>query len=141
MDELIRLLHDKSASLVVRSANGRVSFYFGRGVSDLHRLFSESPETLKGACLADKVVGKGAAALMIKAGVEKVHADLASESAVSLCCKYGLDFACDTVVPYIINRKKDGKCPVETLCGDETDIEELYCRINAFVTENYLKNK
>ncbi len=35
-----------------------------RGVADLFRLQHEEPQLLRGAFIADKVVGKGAAALM-----------------------------------------------------------------------------
>ena len=35
-----------------------------RGVADLFRLLREEPQLLRGAFIADKVVGKGAAALV-----------------------------------------------------------------------------
>ena len=41
-----------------------------RGVADLFRLLREEPQLLRGAFIADKVVGKGAAALMVLGGVE-----------------------------------------------------------------------
>ena len=98
-----------------------------------HRVFPQ-PEILRDAEVADKVVGKGAAALMIKAGVKKVHGDVVSNAAFELFKMYGTDISYDSLVPHIINRKKDGQCPVETLCGDCTDIDELYCRIADFIS-------
>lgn len=134
MEDLVRLLHEKNASLAVRSRSGAVSFHYGRGVSDLARLINKQPEILRDAEVADKVVGKGAAALMIKAGVKKVHGDVVSNAAFELFKMYGTDISYDSLVPHIINRKKDGQCPVETLCGDCTDIDELYCRIADFIS-------
>ena len=52
-----------------------------RGVKDLYRLLEEEPELLDGAFVADKVVGKGAAALMILGGIGELHADVISRPA------------------------------------------------------------
>lgn len=49
-----------------------------RGVADLFRLLHEEPQLLRGAFIADKVVGKGAAALMVLGGVEGLFADVVS---------------------------------------------------------------
>ena len=60
--QLIDLLHVEACSCVIR--NGDVTRIFReRGVKDLYRLLEEEPELLDGAFVADKVVGKGAAAL------------------------------------------------------------------------------
>lgn len=69
MEDLIRLLHGGDHSLVV--ANGNVYTFNGRGVTDLYALLREDPGFLKGASIADKVVGKAAAALMILGGVKR----------------------------------------------------------------------
>ena len=52
-----------------------------RGVADLFRLQHEEPQLLRGAFIADKVVGKGAAALMVLGGVEGLFADVVSRPA------------------------------------------------------------
>ena len=62
MEDLINLLHEGNHSLVV--ANGDVATFDGKGVSDLYNLLREDPIFLDGADVADKVVGKGAAALL-----------------------------------------------------------------------------
>lgn len=64
MDELIEILHDKGCSCVVDNGKRRVECY-GRGVKDLFDLLNADAPVLRGAAVADKVVGKGAAALMI----------------------------------------------------------------------------
>lgn len=63
MEDIIRLLHEGKHSLVV--SNGEVRTFDKRGVADLYALLREDSEFLKGASVADKVVGKAAAALMI----------------------------------------------------------------------------
>lgn len=83
MGELVSLLHEGGYSLVLQK-DGKIHTFSERGVADLYRLRSENPELLQGAFLADKVVGKGAAALMILGGVAELHADVISEPALSL---------------------------------------------------------
>lgn len=56
MEKLIRLLHEGNYSLVV--AHGEIRTFSGRGVSDLYALSGEDPGFLRGASVADKVVGK-----------------------------------------------------------------------------------
>ena len=81
--QLIELLHSLQCSCIV--ANERTTFTFHeRGVKDLHRLLRDEQQPLKGALIADKVVGKGAAALMIAGGAKWIYAKVISEAALSL---------------------------------------------------------
>ena len=82
-----------------------------RGVADLFRLLREEPQLLRGAFIADKVVGKGAAALMVLGGVEGLFADVVSRPALGIAVEYTV------VVPGIMNRAGTGTCPVEQLCA------------------------
>ena len=55
-------------------ANGdNIRTFTQRGVADLYDLLTQEPDFLKGASIADKVVGKGAAALMILGGIRELH--------------------------------------------------------------------
>lgn len=84
MNDLIKLLHDGHHSLVV--ANGDICTFDSRGVTDLYDLFCNDPGFLAGASIADKVVGKGAAALMILGHISELHAEIISEAALELFC-------------------------------------------------------
>ena len=81
--ELVDRLRDEDASCVIR--NGAETRVFReRGVKDLFRLLETDPAFLAGALVADKVVGKGAAALMVLGGVRAVHAGVVSTPALGL---------------------------------------------------------
>ena len=72
IEELIDLLHSGGYSCAI--ANGDIIRTFTqRGVADLYDLLTQEPDFLKGALIADKVVGKGAAALMILGGIKELH--------------------------------------------------------------------
>ena len=88
MRRLTEILHGGGWSLVVD--NGAIRTFSGRGVSDLYGLLTREPETLRGAFVADKVVGKGAAALMVLGGVKEVYADVASAPALGLFAAAGM---------------------------------------------------
>lgn len=133
MEELIRMLREGQHSLVV--ANGRTCTFGGRGVSDLYRLLRQEPALLRGALVADKVVGKAAAALMALAGVKEVYAEVVSRPALRLLEDAGLQIGYGTVVPHIINRAKTGMCPLETRCLDLQTPGECLAQIEEFMNE------
>lgn len=137
MEDLIDLLHKNNHSLVV--ANGDVATFDGRGVADLFNLLNEDSGFLDGADVADKVVGKGAAALMILGKIHAVHADVISEPALALFSHSSIKVSYGEVVPNIINRKGDGFCPVETLCIPCATAKECLPLITQFINSNKKK--
>lgn len=130
MDDLIQLLHEGKHSLVV--ANGEICTFKGRGVTDLYHLLQDDPGFLYEASIADKVVGKVAAALMALAKVKEVYADVVSRPALDLLSKTNVKIRYGTVVPYIINRTATGWCPLEILCFDCATLEDCFHQIEAF---------
>lgn len=116
MDELVQILRNGNHSLVV--SGNEIRTFDGRGISDLYNLLTEHPDWLQGASVADKVVGKGAAALLILGGVRELFAGVISTSALGLFKDTGIAVHFDREVPYIVNRKGDGVCPVEALCKE-----------------------
>lgn len=130
--EAIERLLAEGCSCVIRNGERLRSFH-QRGVSDLWQLLHEEPEWLRGAFVADKVVGKGAAALMIAGGVRGLFARTISRPALDLLAGDGIPVEYETAVPYIINRAGNGMCPVEQLCADARTSEECLPRIGAFI--------
>lgn len=128
----VDLLFGEQCSCVVCNG-GRMHLFRQRGVKDLYRLLKEEPELLRGAFVADKVVGKAAAALMILGGVEGVYAGVMSTPALALFRAARLEAACTREVPHIINRTQTGWCPLETRCFEMTTPEACLERIEEFL--------
>lgn len=128
----VERLHEEQCSCVVRNGETMRSFH-QRGVSDLWRLLHEEPDLLRGAFIADKVVGKGAAALMAAGGVRGLYACTVSRPALDLLAEAGIPVEYEVAVPHIINRAGDGICPVEQLCADARTPEECLPRIAEFI--------
>lgn len=133
-DNLMHILQSGHHSLVV--ANRETRTFNGRGVYDLYNLLTEVPGYLQGASVADKVVGKGAAALMILGSIREVYTGVISRSALDLLREAGIKVEYAQCVPHIINRKGDGICPLETLCRDCKTAAECLPLIKEFVTKN-----
>ena len=96
--------------------------------------FEEDSDFLKGASVADKVVGKAAAALMILGEVGELHADVVSRPALDLFADSGVRVSYGTAVPHIINRTKTGWCPLETCCRYCLTPQDCLVRIEEFIT-------
>lgn len=131
MRELIDILRSGHHSLVI--ANNGIHTYDGRGVADLYHIYNNEPCLLSGASLADKVVGKGAAAVMACGGVASVYAEVISASAKALLTQSGVSVSYGTEVPYIINRSGDGRCPLESLCENCMTAADCMPKIAAFM--------
>lgn len=137
MEHIKQKLHEGRHSLVLKATTSEIFTYEGRGVSDLLQLLDKAPSILASALLADKVVGKAAAALMILGKVKAVYADIISEPALQLFASAApmIDVTYNNKVEYIINRTKTGWCPMELACKDAQTPEECLQNIKAKLTE------
>ena len=132
MDTLIDILHRGGYSCVIRKGNDTRTFN-QRGVADLWQLCQGEEHFLRGAHIADKVIGKGAAALMIYGGACEVYADVISHPALALLQEHGIEVSYREMTDRIVNRRGDGLCPVETLCVDLNTIDEMVETISNFI--------
>ncbi len=130
--DLLEQLRAGGFSCVIRN-KGHVYTFSQRGVADLYDLYTCRPEILRGADVADKVVGRGAAALMALGGVRSLHAGVVSSPALALLRDAGVEVACEQEVPYIINRAGTGRCPLETATEGLAGAEAMWPAIQAFV--------
>ncbi len=142
-NELTERLHQGNHSLVVRQGETTRCFD-NRGVADLYRLLTEEPRMLREAVVADKVVGKAAAALMLLGGVKELYADIISSFALELLRQSSMQIHYTEQVDHIINRNHTGWCPMETLCKECHTAEECLREVETFMrsvrTEQETKN-
>jgi iron complex outermembrane receptor protein len=135
LETLIESLHSGGYSCVIRKGDETRTFR-QRGVKDLWELCQSQDLFLNGAIIADKVVGKGAAALMILGGIKEVYADVISTPAVDLLKEHGIKTSFNETTDRIINRQGNGLCPVETLCINLQSVNEMYEVITNFIKQN-----
>ena len=120
-------------SLVVETKNGEVLTYDGRGVKDIYNLYMTHPESLKGAIVADKVIGTGAATIMALGGIKAYYTNVISQDAFEILNKKGINGKYGELVAFIKNRDGSGRCPLESHLDGFTDSDDVLNRITEFV--------
>ena len=114
-----RLLIENGYTCVLYSENAE-HHSVQRGVKPLIE-FIDSGVDFRGFFAADKTVGAGAAHAYVLLGVAEVWARVISESGKQVLENSGIRVFADEVVPFIVNRAKDGVCPFETAVKGITD--------------------
>ncbi len=137
MEDIKKMLQESKHSLVVKAETEEIFTFDGRGVRDLLQLLGNTPDTLKGALLADKVVGKAAASLMILGQVKAVYAETISEPALELFATSApsINITYHNKVEYIINRTNTGWCPMELATKEAKTPEECLEKIKTKLAE------
>lgn len=120
-------------SLVVETAKGNVLIFDGRGVKDIYNLYVNSPELLKGATVADKVIGTGAATLMALGEIKEYYTNVISEDAYNILTKKGIKGKYRELVAQIKNRDGSGRCPLESHLDGYLDTNDVLSRISEFI--------
>ena len=132
MGDVKRKFAQCGCSLVI--GNGDIRTYNGRGVASLLKIYRDEPALLKGALVADKAVGKAAAALLVMGGAAQVHASVVSVPAFEMLNRARISVSFDSRVPYIENDAKNGMCPLEAACKDAKTPEECLKIVSKFPT-------
>lgn len=133
--ELIEKLKDEKLSII--TSNGYKSS--DNGIKPILLRINENRYFFKDLSVADKIIGKASAMLLVYSGVKEVNALVLSKSGQEILEKYHVKYSYEELVEYIINRKGDGMCPMEMTVKDIDDLENAYSALNDKVKE--LKNK
>lgn len=122
-EDMLARLNEQHISLIVRNA-GLTTEYTQHGVNDLLQLLENEPQRLQGAVVADKMIGKAAAALMAVGGVKQVHTNLICTPAREMLEKAGIQVFAAEEVEMILNRDKTGQCPMDQSLNGTDDPAE-----------------
>lgn len=133
MEHIIEILHNGNYSCVVENYD-QIYTFSQQGVADLYDIVKNKPGFLRDGFVADKVVGKAAAALMILGSINELYADVISLSALVLLREAGIEADFGRVVPFIQNRDKTDWCPLEKACYEETSVKAIFLLVEEFIT-------
>lgn len=112
----------------------RLVKFEGSGIGDLYREVCAG-KSYAGYSAADKIVGRAAAFLFVKLGVDGLYAATISSGAVEILEKYGIDCSFGVLTPNIINRLGTGKCPMEEAVSDARNPDKATEAIGAKLKE------
>lgn len=132
MQQLIEILRREKCSLVVKN-HGIVTTYSKPGVRDLEHLLDHEPEVLRGAVIADKVIGKAAAAMVVVGGVKGLYAEVMSKKAIPFLDEAGIAYSYGTLVDSI--KEEGDRCQLEKITAPATTPEETVALLRAHFEE------
>lgn len=132
MQQLIEILRREKCSLVVKN-HGIVTTYSKPGVRDLEHLLDHEPEVLQGAVIADKVIGKAAAAMAVVGGVKALYAEVMSKKAIPFLEEAGIAYTYGTLVDTI--KEEGDRCQLEKITAPATTPEETVTLLRAHFQE------
>jgi len=102
---------------------------FDSGVKPLIQYYETKSANFRNAVLADKVIGRAAAFLVVLCGITSVYADVMSTEAKKILEDCNIYYEYNRLVPFIANRNRDGRCPMEELSEGVKQPIEMYNRI------------
>ena len=132
MQQLIEILRREKCSLVVKN-HDIVTTYSKPGVRDLEYLLDHDPEMLHGATIADKVIGKAAAAMVVVGGVKELYAEVLSKKATPFLEEAGIAYTYGTLVDTI--KEEGGRCQLEKITAPATTPEETVALLRTHFEE------
>lgn len=97
-------------------------------------------EVLRGAAVADRVVGKAAAFLYVLLGVRVVYAPVMSVPARETLRAAGIEVYADELVPAVRNRTNTGFCPMESAVWELSDPAEAKAALERKISELNARN-
>ena len=86
------------------------------GVKPVLQLLDNNKALLVNASIADRVIGRAAALLMVLGGVKEVYGKVMSRSGYDALKQHGIRANFDELVANISNKSKTGLCPMEQSC-------------------------
>lgn len=108
-----------------------------QGVGELLDAVAHHGELVRGAALADKIVGKAVAMVAAYAGITAIYSPLASQAGEQVCQQYNIEFHADHLVPLIRNKRNDGPCPMERLTLELDEPADAVLALRAFVAARH----
>jgi len=130
-------LQDSGASCVM-AKDSELRHSEKPGIMPLLEWLKEDSTTLQNSSIADKVVGKAAALLMVFGKVSEVYAEVISTAAIECFEKNKVLFSFGEKVPYILNRDQTDMCPMEKRCMGTDSPTEAY-QILGEMVKNFAK--
>ena len=110
---------------MIKAKTGEVTTFNKKGVRDLVWLLDHDVECLRGATIADKVIGKAAAGLIVQGGVAEAYADVMSRLALPLLDDAGIAYSYGTLVDHIVIPEGDNRCPLERIVAPAQNAAEV----------------
>lgn len=139
MSDLFKQYPDKTIIIYKDKEVVFTSEYKGvRPMMEYMKAYGPSQEPLT---VVDRIMGRGAVMLAVLINAKTIKTPMISKTALDLAKIHGLKVEADKIVPYVINREGNGRCPIETSVLGIEDVQEGYEAIKAAIAKLMAMNK
>lgn len=114
------LLKEVKCSFVLLKDGCNNTYSNDIGLKPIMVILRKDKNGLDGGVIADKVIGKAAALMLVLSKARAVHGVVMSQTAIRVLQEHGIAYTYDILVPFIENRTKTGACPLER-CVESID--------------------
>ena len=97
LEKVKERLLNKDASLVVLFKDGNIKEYYNKRVIDIVSILKENETALNDAIVADKIIGKVAASLLIKGKIKVLYAKTLSKYGKEVLDENGIYYEYDRI--------------------------------------------
>ena len=125
------IMDKEGLNFVLVSDRGTLKSH-ARGIMPIYENIKNNKSFFEGASVADRVIGRAAAILLIYGGIKDLYTDLISDRAIEILEEAGVSLTYSSKVEDILNKDKSGPCPMESLAKDLPSAQVLIERIGDF---------
>jgi hypothetical protein len=129
---IIKSIEDQEYAVAVISSDGRIKTANGHTIRPLVTLADDYPEYFDRGSVADRVIGKGAASILVTMGVKEAYGKLMSIPGKKMLEDAGIRTSWGILTENIENMRRDGLCPLETRVADIEDVAECAASVREF---------
>lgn len=131
----IAMIEENQHELIVLQGEHIVFTSATPGIRAALQLHDEYPERLKGAVIADRIIGRAAAMIFADGGATAIFGSVMSKAAQQELMQKGVKTQAGMLVDAIINRRGDGICPMERAILGVAEPEAGLSRLRQTVRE------
>ena len=114
----------KANNYAIMASNGY--FSYENGIKPVISKINEDKEYFKDLIVADKIIGKASAMLLVMSGVKEVSCVVLSKAGQKILEEYNIPYYYEVLTESIINRKGDDICPMEKTVKEIDDLNDAY---------------
>lgn len=121
LEQAKQLLRQGDVTCVEVDENGLIWSSDSFGIKPLMERLRVDKKAFHSCVIADKIIGKAAALLMVLGEAGAVYGEVISESAIEVLENNNIYYEYGKRIPYVENRTHTGRCPMEetVLCIEE----------------------
>jgi len=113
MEEAKELIDNNIKSCIVIKNEKIIHSVDGTGIKPLLNIYMENKQDLENSFVADKLIGKAAAMILICGKVKNVYGTKISKSAIELLTKNNIEYEYNELIEKVYNKDKTDLCPME----------------------------